>query len=491
MKIKLFYSYSHKDAKYREELEKHLTILRDNGLIEEWHDGKIEAGDNWDKEIEKNIENSHIILLLFSSDFIASKSCQKEVQRAVDLSNKKNIVFIPIILRECAWKEIGSIASIQGLPKGVKSIQNWDDQDTAWKNVYDGIKKKVQTMSNNVTPKIKEEFKKNLLHNPTLDIAIDKLFIYPDIIKRNSRKKIKLENNETDSIELQRLSEFQNKYILIEGEEQCGKTSLCKMLYIHYLNTKFYPILINGQDISGKADIQKIVEIQYNNQYESTENYWSIEKEKRIIFIDDISRQKASYSNFSAFVASIKEYFEFAIVFIDKTTNLSNKVTNLTNQRKRHNFYSYFQIYSIKSLGHKKRDELIKKCIAHDEQMDFDMSNSEQLARLDRTVNHINTIIGSNIVPSYPGFISIIFHTVESIMKQDLSKTSYGHCYQAMITINLVKSGIKKEDIDACLNFLTELAYFMFSKNSKTITEPELNRFSKQYKQKFTIHEDV
>ena len=43
MKIKLFYSYSHKDAKYREELEKHLTILRDNGLIEEWHDGKIEA----------------------------------------------------------------------------------------------------------------------------------------------------------------------------------------------------------------------------------------------------------------------------------------------------------------------------------------------------------------------------------------------------------------------------------------------------------------
>ena len=111
------------------------------------------------------------------------------------------------------------------------------------------------------------------------------------------------------------------------------------------------------------------------------------------------------------------------------------------------------------------------------------MSNSEQLARLDRTVNHINTIIGSNIVPSYPGFISIIFHTVESIMKQDLSKTSYGHCYQAMITINLVKSGIKKEDIDACLNFLTELAYFMFSKNSKTITEPELNRFSKHLRE--------
>ena len=38
--MKLFYSYSHKDVDYRNELEKHLSVLRSNGLVESWYDKK-------------------------------------------------------------------------------------------------------------------------------------------------------------------------------------------------------------------------------------------------------------------------------------------------------------------------------------------------------------------------------------------------------------------------------------------------------------------
>jgi hypothetical protein len=41
MKIKLFYSYSHKDQEFRKDLEMSLAVLRNNQLIEEWHDKKI------------------------------------------------------------------------------------------------------------------------------------------------------------------------------------------------------------------------------------------------------------------------------------------------------------------------------------------------------------------------------------------------------------------------------------------------------------------
>ena len=221
-----------------------------------------------------------------------------------------------------------------------------------------------------------------------------------------------------------------------------------------------------------------------NYQYESIEDYWSIDKEKRILFIDDVDEWDANSNNFSFFIASIQKYFEFAVVFIDKLSNLSDKSTE-------HNYFSYFQHYSIRHFGHKKRNELIKKCIAYDERVEFDTSNNEQLARLDKDTKHINTIIGANIVPSYPIFIVTIFHTVESTTPQDLSQTSYGHCYHAMITMNLGRSGIKAEDIDACFNFLTELAYFMFDKESKTISEVELDQFSTQYEKKFVIQRNV
>ncbi|WP_158680240.1 hypothetical protein [Nostoc sp. 'Lobaria pulmonaria (5183) cyanobiont'] len=39
--IEVFYSYAHEDEKLRDKLEKHLTLLRREGVITEWHDRKI------------------------------------------------------------------------------------------------------------------------------------------------------------------------------------------------------------------------------------------------------------------------------------------------------------------------------------------------------------------------------------------------------------------------------------------------------------------
>jgi hypothetical protein len=483
-KVRLFYSYSHEDEVYREELEKHLATLRDNHFIDEWHDRKIDAGDDWDEEIEKNMEASHVILLLFSVDFIDSKSCQKEVKRAMELKSEKGTIFIPIILRTCAWKDVNGISNIQGLPSDGNPIDTWGNKDEAWTSVYDGIKNKIEVIRANIKPTIKDEFKKDLLNNPIENCQLDDVFVYPDILKTNGPATKKLEKNEIDSQKLCDLNEFGEKYLLVEGEEQSGKTSLCNMLFSNYVDSGFYPILLNGMDICGKADIQQTVAKKFKNQYESTRDYWSIDKEKRILFIDDVDEWKANSANFSTFITSIEECFEYAILFIDKVSNLSDKSAE-------HNYFSGFQSYSIEHLGHSKRDEIIKKCIAHDEHMDFDSNNNEHLARLDKDTTHINSIIGANIVPSYPLFIVTIFHTVESATPHDLSHTSYGHCYHAMITMNLHRTGMKAGDIHACFNFLTEFSYFMFNKDSKSIPEVELNQFIQQYKQRYVIQENV
>ena len=45
----LFYSYAHEDEKLRDELEKALATLRNEGVLSEWHDRKIGASTDWRK----------------------------------------------------------------------------------------------------------------------------------------------------------------------------------------------------------------------------------------------------------------------------------------------------------------------------------------------------------------------------------------------------------------------------------------------------------
>ena len=60
----LFFSYSHRDETLRDELEIHLAMLKRQGVISTWHDRRIEAGKEFDKEISRYLEEADIILLL-------------------------------------------------------------------------------------------------------------------------------------------------------------------------------------------------------------------------------------------------------------------------------------------------------------------------------------------------------------------------------------------------------------------------------------------
>lgn len=147
--VKLFYSYSHKDEDLREELVKHLTILKRQGVLEPWQDRDIEAGAEWNQEIERHLNESQIILLLISSDFIASEFCwDNEMERAMKRHDAGEAVVIPIILRSCDWKG-APFGKLQGLPKDMKPVKDWPDRDQAFTNVAQGIRKVAERLAKN------------------------------------------------------------------------------------------------------------------------------------------------------------------------------------------------------------------------------------------------------------------------------------------------------------------------------------------------------
>ncbi|MEH2206227.1 MAG: GUN4 domain-containing protein [Nostoc sp.] len=144
--LQLFFSYSHRDEALRDELANHLSTLTRQGVISNWHDRKILPGDEWDHQINDNLNTADIILLLVSSDFIASSYCwDVEVTTAIERHNTGKARVIPVILRRVDWSDT-PFAKLQFLPKNAEPVTSWTNRDEAFTNVAQGIRVAAQQL---------------------------------------------------------------------------------------------------------------------------------------------------------------------------------------------------------------------------------------------------------------------------------------------------------------------------------------------------------
>jgi hypothetical protein len=144
--IKIFFCYAHEDDDLRKQLATHLSHLRRLRYITGWFDRDIQAGTDWEHEIETRIDAASIILLLISADFIASDYCYTvEMQRALEKQKAGTAHVIPIILRPAMWED-PPLSDLQALPTGKKPITQWANQDEAWLDVAQGIRELVKTL---------------------------------------------------------------------------------------------------------------------------------------------------------------------------------------------------------------------------------------------------------------------------------------------------------------------------------------------------------
>ena len=106
MILEVFLSYAHQDQQFRNELDKHLSNLRRQGIISSWSDGDIAPGTEWRRQVMNHLDTARIILLLISADFMASDFCYSiEMTRALERHQAKEARVLPIILRPTDWKE--------------------------------------------------------------------------------------------------------------------------------------------------------------------------------------------------------------------------------------------------------------------------------------------------------------------------------------------------------------------------------------------------
>lgn len=235
--VTVFFSYSHKDESLRDELANHLQILKWNGEITDWHDRKILPGDEWDRQIKDNLNTAHIILLLISSDFIASRYCRDiEIKQALVRHTSGDACVIPVILRRCMWSS-APFGKLQALPKNASPVtdtKTWPTRDDAFTDIAEGIKK----VANDIRQRIKADKQTKLIqYEDAYRQALQKQYPLSETVQRElNQLKVRLSLSEADIASIitrlstqygearQKLEQYRNQARLHLGEDG-GKIS--------------------------------------------------------------------------------------------------------------------------------------------------------------------------------------------------------------------------------------------------------------------------
>ena len=470
-RVRLFYSYSHKDQRHRESLEKHLAVLRESDrVLSQWSDQNILPGQQIDDSIKQHINGSDIIVFLISADFLASQPCREEWEYARQAAKDLHLQLLPIIVRPCSWHDYSDMGERLALPCDGKPVSQFSNPDEAWSQVYDGIKKIVEQLKS--THLLRSTFEKEVERTDFASqdpITLSEIFVFPRISSDRP-----LNTNISESTFINSIDDLMaSPHTLIHGAQRSGKTAVCRYLFLQLAKSRRPVLLVDLADTSHKQP-SRVFKAAYERQFTGDYSLWRKQKDATIIF-DHLTEDphmlltvQDAVANFGRVLLSINSDIYFAF-FRDDTRMAS------------------FSPLEIRPLSREKQESLIRK--RAELLSDGSVVEDAKVDQLERRVNEI--VISNRILPRYPFYILTILQTYEGFMPINLPLTAYGHCYHILIISQLMKSGIAQSDdeIDTCFNFAEQLALEIFENRRRGEGLENLVpcEFIKKYREEFII----
>jgi internalin A len=145
-RLRLFLSYSHKDAGLRDVFQENLALLEQDGLLEWWFDGKILPSAEWDKEIRSELDKADVVVFMVSTTFLNSKYIRGvEMTRALARRKADEAELVSVILEDCAWKE-RDFTKYQLVQPGGRAVRGWSRHRDAFNEVEKALRKLIKQM---------------------------------------------------------------------------------------------------------------------------------------------------------------------------------------------------------------------------------------------------------------------------------------------------------------------------------------------------------
>lgn len=273
---------------------------------------------------------------------------------------------------------------------------------------------------------------------------------------------------------------------ILEGASRCGKSSLLKMYYLRMLRAGLYPIMLKGNEIVNSKQFNELLgktyKRQYNTKSRSYDFYKQLDRNKKVLFIDNLNRSSLNREGIQAIYKNSLSQFETLIVTVDEKLKMSQiiPITELKDT---------CQQYRILSLGSVKRNLLIEKWQRMGTNYEtLDERTLEQEVK--EIFDTVSSILGEQFLPSYPFYLlSLLQNLNQAAKRQEVHQTYYAYCYKSLLISSLDSVRIEPEEQKQLLAFLAYIAYKLFEKDkiNYTFTSTEFEKVFWEYKKTFVF----
>lgn len=392
---------------------------------------------------------------------------QRDSKMLMDVVNKDRVLYLESDSLQQGNVQSFSLLILSDSEKGNVSKCDiiLDSKEKEWK-FSDEIVLKIPYHNHKIS--FSESYSKDLdsisapIHHPRKnDLILDDIYVYPDLDPQSNKSddKIMLYLDSKDILD----SILDKHVIVLEGDVQCGKTTLIKMLSKQsYRKKAMYPLTLSGSDFKDLQHVKPILKNAFNKQYNTKQfgydKYMQLERNERIVFIDNMDKSLLNDDGKKELWAQLLTLFKGIIV----TTGQSFDIKNwLKQEDKKYTISSYY----IQPLGHLKRNELIEKWVrlGHDI---YTIDENGLIETVKIIYNHIEDVLGKELLPSNPIFLLTLLQNMDSSVEAfNNAPTSYAALYQTLIHSALLRSGVSQDKLAGITAFLSSLSFQLYNKN--------------------------
>ncbi|WP_418360345.1 COR domain-containing protein [Sphingobacterium detergens] len=159
---KLFISYSKQDLALVNKFIEHLSALQRDGKVSHWYCSALEAGSDWNDEIQRHFDEADIACFMVSPSFMKTQYIHEhEIKKAFERKKVDgNFKIVPIILNFCRWTTAtNNLGDYTALPYTAKPIMDFNNQDMAWYITEECLRSMID---NDLDPRGDDFYRRNL-----------------------------------------------------------------------------------------------------------------------------------------------------------------------------------------------------------------------------------------------------------------------------------------------------------------------------------------
>lgn len=317
-------------------------------------------------------------------------------------------------------------------------------------------------------------------HPRARQLSLRDIFVYPDL------EELSIEKAEKEIVPGERLRSyfFENQRVLVAGAERSGKTTLAKVLFADLLDQGIVPVLLTGEKLRNPSEEQVLrsIEREFTAQYSSSlwEKYRQLDRGSRALVIDDFQRTGLNPEGRRRLMDAFDKHFDRVYILADDLF----EIEELSQPQQEGALILSFHNCKMRELGNLRREELIKHW--HSIGQEYTADEEEIAYKIEQTERTVNTLLGKNLLPSYPLFVLTILQLMETQISLKTVPGSYGYIYEALITMSLARTS-DSTTLDTKFTYLAHFAYRMFKARKAVFDAAELEQVTSEYFNRYKV----